>query len=87
VWSSATPFNEIVAGIPAKQFQVRQPDPTTIEVRYVADGSGREVDLDQIAARFGALIGRPITLFASQVEEIQRTATGKHERIISAVAN
>jgi phenylacetate-CoA ligase len=85
VWPGDMSFNKVVAKLPVRRFQVRQPDPETVELVYVPNDRGVELDADGLVDRFSALIGRPITLVLSPEVDIERTAAGKHERIVSAV--
>ena len=87
VWSGSPQFNELVSKISAKQFQVRQSALKKIELVYVPEDGAGEVDAEDMASQFSGLIGLPITLVLSPVKQIQRTASGKYERIVSDVAS
>ena len=87
VWSGSPRFNELVSKISAKQFQVRQPALEKIELVYVPEDGAGEVDAEDMASQFSGLIGLPITLVLSPVKQIQRTASGKYERVVSDVAS
>jgi phenylacetate-CoA ligase len=85
IWQSAIPAARVLRYIAAKQFQIRQPAPETIEFVYVPASAG-PADRAGLAGYFEALLGRPITLKLMAVDTIRRTPGGKHERIVSAVA-
>jgi phenylacetate-CoA ligase len=85
IWQAARVFRDVAAKIPAKQFQIRQPSLDRIEVIYVPGNGAGSLDADYLGKQFAALIGRPTALAMSPVREIQRTVSGKYERIVSAV--
>jgi phenylacetate-CoA ligase len=85
VWPGSSPFNELISKIPAKRFQLRQPTLDKIELVYVPEQGANEIDTEDMTNRLSGLIGRPITLVLSPAKQIQRTASGKYERIVSAV--
>jgi phenylacetate-coenzyme A ligase PaaK-like adenylate-forming protein len=68
------------------QFQIRQPGPETIELLYVPAGA-TPADRTGLCAYFEALLGRSIKLVLTATDAIPRTPGGKHERIVSAVAD
>jgi phenylacetate-CoA ligase len=87
VWPGSSRFNDLIGKIPAKRFQLRQPSLDKIELVYVPEQGAREVDAEDMEMHFRELIGRPVAVVLSRVEQIQRTASGKYERIVSDVAS
>jgi phenylacetate-CoA ligase len=85
IWPSAIPAACVLRHVAATQFQIRQPTPETIELLYVPAGA-TPADHSGLNTYFSDLLGRPITLMLTDVDAIPRTAGGKHERIVSAVA-
>jgi phenylacetate-CoA ligase len=87
IWPGSSPFNELMSKIPAKRFQLRQPTVDRIELVYVPENGASEIDAEGMTSHLSGLIGQPITLVLSSVSQIQRTASGKYERIVSDVAS
>jgi len=56
-----------------------------IELVYVPAGA-TPANHSGLTTYFSDLLGRPITLVLTAMDAIPRTAGGKHERIVSAVA-
>jgi hypothetical protein len=71
--------------VAATQFQIRQPAAELIEFVYVA-ASTTPADREGLESYFANLLRRPVTLTLSAVDATPRTAGGKYERIVSAVA-
>ncbi len=71
--------------VAATQFQIRQPAAELIEFLYVP-ASRTPADRAGLENYFASLLGRPVTLTLSAVDTMPRTAGGKYERIVSAVA-
>jgi phenylacetate-CoA ligase len=85
VWQSAIPAASVLRYVAATQFQIRQPRAESIEFVYVA-ASAAPADHAGLEAYFASLLGRPVSLTLSAVDAMPRTAGGKYERIVSAVA-
>jgi len=86
IWQSTIPAACVLRHVAAKQFQIRQPAAETIELVYVPAGA-TPANHSSLNTYFSDLLGRPITLVLTAVDTIPRTAGGKHERIVSAVAD
>jgi phenylacetate-CoA ligase len=85
VWQSAIPAASVLRYVAATQFQIRQPAAELIEFVYVA-ASTTPADREGLESYFANLLRRPVTLTLSAVDAMPRTAGGKYERIVSAVA-
>ena len=85
VWQSAIPAASVLRYVAASQFQIRQPAAELIEFLYVP-ASTTPADHTGLESYFASLLGRPVTLTLSAVNTMPRTAGGKYERIVSAVA-
>jgi len=85
IWQSTIPAASVLRHVAAKQFQIRQPDPETIELVYVPAGA-KPPDQAGLRACFEILLERPIKLVLTAMDPIPRTHGGKHERIVSGVA-
>jgi len=85
VWQSAIPAASVLRYVAATQFQIRQPAAETIEFVY-APASAAPADQAGLETYFANLLRRPVTLTLSAVDVMPRTAGGKYERIVSAVA-
>jgi phenylacetate-CoA ligase len=85
IWQSAIPGAIVMRRVSTTEFQIRQPDATTIELVYVPNGDALS-DSAGLAADFGELLGHPITIVLTKVESVPRTLGGKHERIVSTIA-
>jgi phenylacetate-CoA ligase len=85
VWQSAITAASVLRNVAATQFQIRQPAAESIEFVYVPART-TPADRTELERYFVNLLGRPVTLTLSAVDAIPRTAGGKYERIISAVA-
>jgi len=85
VWQSAIPAASVLRYVAATQFQIRQPALESIEFVYVP-ASTTPADREGLESYFANLLGRPVTLTLSAVDAMPRTAGGKYERIVSAVA-
>src|SRR5262249_28435864 len=85
VWQSAIPAAGLMRYVAATQFQIRQPTADLIEFLYVP-ASTKPIDHAGLESYFANLLGRPVSLTLSAVEAMPRTAGGKYERIVSAVA-
>jgi phenylacetate-CoA ligase len=85
VWQSAIPSASVLRYVAATQFQIRQPAAELIEFLYVP-ASTTTADRAGLENYFASLLGRPVTLTLSAVDTMPRTAGGKYERIVSAVA-
>jgi phenylacetate-CoA ligase len=85
VWQSAIPAASVLRYVAATQFQIRQPAAELIEFVYVA-ASTTPADREGLESYFANLLRRPVTLTLSAVDATPRTAGGKYERIVSAVA-
>ncbi len=85
VWQSAIPAASALRYVAATQFQIRQPTLQSIEFVYVP-ASTTPADREGLESYFANLLGRPVTLTLSAVDAMPRTAGGKYERIVSAVA-
>ena len=85
VWQSAIPAASLMRYVAATQFQIRQPTADLIEFLYVP-ASTKPIDHAGLESYFANLLGRPVSLTLSAVEAMPRTAGGKYERIVSAVA-
>jgi phenylacetate-CoA ligase len=85
VWQSATPAASLFRYVATTQFQIRQPAADLIEFFYVP-ASTRPTDQAGLETYFANLLGRPVSLTLSVVDAMPRTAGGKYERIVSAVA-
>jgi phenylacetate-CoA ligase len=84
IWQSSIRADDIVARLRARQFQVRQPDRESIEVIYVPDDvAAAPVGERELTEYFAKLVGRPVQVMLTAVNEIPRTPGGKHERIVS----
>jgi phenylacetate-coenzyme A ligase PaaK-like adenylate-forming protein len=86
IWQSAIPTASLLRHVAATQFQIRQPGPDTIELLYVPAGA-TPADRTGLCAYFEALLGRSIKLVLTATDAIPRAPGGKHERIVSAVAD
>jgi phenylacetate-coenzyme A ligase PaaK-like adenylate-forming protein len=85
LWQSAIPAASVLRYVAASQFQIRQPAAQTIEFLYVPANT-TPADHAGLETYFASLLGRPVTLTLSAVDTMPRTAGGKYERIVSAVA-
>jgi phenylacetate-CoA ligase len=85
VWQSTIPTASVLRYVAASQFQIRQPAAELIEFLYVPL-SKTPADHTGLESYFARLLGRPVTLTLSAVDTMPRTAGGKYERIVSAVA-
>jgi len=85
VWQSAIPAASVLRYVAATQFQIRQPAAELIEFLYVPANT-TTADRAGLENYFAHLLGRPVTLTLSAVDTMPRTAGGKYERIVSAVA-
>jgi phenylacetate-coenzyme A ligase PaaK-like adenylate-forming protein len=85
VWQSAIPAASLLRYVAATQFQIRQPTVELIEFLYVP-ASATPADHAGLESYFASLLGRPVTLTLSAVNVMPRTAGGKYERIMSAIA-
>jgi phenylacetate-coenzyme A ligase PaaK-like adenylate-forming protein len=85
VWQSDIPAASVLRHVAATQFQIRQPTAESIEFVYVP-ASAAPVDHAGLEAYFASLLGRPVMLTLSPIDAMPRTAGGKYERIVSAIA-
>jgi phenylacetate-CoA ligase len=85
VWQSAITAASLLRHVAATQFQIRQPAADLIEFLYVP-ANAKPADHAGLETYFADLLGRPVTLTLSAVDTMPRTAGGKYERIVSAVA-
>jgi phenylacetate-CoA ligase len=85
VWQSTIPAASVLHHVAATQFQIRQPAAELIEFLYVPTNAA-PADHAGLESYFANLLGRPVTLTLSAVDTMPRTAGGKYERIVSAIA-
>ena len=75
----------MLVATPTNAIQIRQPAAELIEFLYVP-ASTTPADYTGLESYFASLLGRPVTLTLTAVDRMPRTAGGKYERIVSAVA-
>lgn len=85
IWHWEIKAADILRHLPALRFQIRQPDPQTIELVYVA-ATQRPPNHEALADYFSQRLGRAVAVRSVAVDEIARTSGGKYERIVSMVA-
>ena len=77
--------SEILKLMPVAQWQVVQHTRELIEIRYVADGSGRPTDVAGLEAYVAQRYGPTVRLQLTELEHIARTPGGKYREFISHV--
>jgi phenylacetate-CoA ligase len=82
IWHWEIEAADILRHLPARRFQIRQPEAGMIELVYVP-ATQRAPDAKALADYFSARLEWPIVIRLLAVDEIARTAGGKYERIVS----
>ncbi len=86
VWPSAALTRELLDLIPPGRFQIRQSEPTKIELIYCRRADRRSPDRQPIEEYFSRLLQRPIHATLTPADSIPRSSGGKHEAVISTAA-
>jgi phenylacetate-CoA ligase len=74
------------AFVPLRQYQMVQLDYERIEFRYVPDGTGRDADLDGLAAYAREKMHPSVQIILTPMDVLPRGPGGKFEDFISLVS-
>lgn len=80
--TSAFRLNDFIA---LRQFQIIQRDFDHVEIRYVPDGAAVPIDLSTLTERVRRILRHPVQVSVSNVDRIERAASGKYEECLSLV--
>ncbi len=86
VWPRGWLAREMRAFVPFRQYQMVQLDHERIELRYVPDGTGRQADMDGLAAYAKRMMHPSVEISAVPMQALPRGPGGKFEDFISLVA-
>jgi phenylacetate-CoA ligase len=86
VWPRGSMVRAMQAFVPFRRFQLVQLDHERIEFRYLADGSGREPDLQGLEACARRTFHPSVTMSLVAVDALESGPSGKIEEFISRVA-
>jgi phenylacetate-CoA ligase len=86
IWPRGWLAREMQAFVPFRQYQMVQLDHERIEFRYVPDGSGRNADLQGLAAYAREKMHTSVQVILTPMDVLPRGPSGKFEDFISLVS-
>ncbi|MCC6946506.1 MAG: phenylacetate--CoA ligase family protein [Bradyrhizobiaceae bacterium] len=86
IWPRGWLAHEMRAFVPFRQYQMVQLDHERIEFRYVPDGSGRNADLEGLAAYVREKMHPSVQIILTPMDVLPRGPSGKFEDFISLVS-
>jgi phenylacetate-CoA ligase len=73
--------------VAVKQWQIVQTDFEHVEIRYVAELPGEDINAAGLAERVKAVLRQPVNVAVRAVERIERSPSGKYEDCISLISS